>query len=78
MWRIYTKKEILDSLHKEHNVHTFCGPDMEIYVCDFMFSMMIKYLNPDGFTEFRAEFVSDSEYTAMCDSYDFNPSLTSF
>lgn len=79
MWRIYADHETLEFLEKEHNVQTLFGPDNESYVCDFMFSSMIKYIIADGLCpDFRAEFVSDSEYTAMCHSFDFKPFQVGF
>lgn len=69
MWRIYTNQETLDMLSKKYNVHTICGPDMEVYVCDPVFSCIIVYLAGDGTcSDFSAEYVPDSVYTAMCDS----------
>lgn len=79
MWRIYTNQETLDYLDQKHNIHMLCGPDMELYLCDFMFASMVNYLVCDGITyELSAEFVPDSEYTTLCESYDSNPSLTNF
>ncbi len=61
-------------LSKEHNVHTICGPDMEVYVCDPVFSRIIGYLAGDGIcNDLSAEYVPDSEYTAMCESAGLIP-----
>lgn len=69
MWRIYTNQETLEYLAKEHNVHTICGPDMEVYVCDPVFSRIPAYLAGTGRTyELSAEFVPDLDYDALCDS----------
>lgn len=75
MWRIYTNQETLAYLAKEHNVHTVCGPDMEVYVCDPMFSRIIPYLAaiPPNFSDFSAEFVPDSDYDALCQSAGLIP-----
>lgn len=74
MWRIYTNQETLEYLAKEHNVHTICGPDMEVYVCDPVFSRIICYLAGAGRTyDFSAEFVPDSDYDALCESAGLIP-----
>lgn len=74
MWRIYTNQETLEYLAKEHNLHTICGPDMEVYVCDPMFSRIPGYLAGVGISyDFSAEYVPDSEYTAMCESAGLIP-----
>lgn len=74
MWRIYTNQETLSYLAKEHNVHTICGPDMEVYVCDPVFSRIIGYLAGPGRTyELSAEFVPDSDYDALCESAGLIP-----
>ena len=74
MWRIYTNQETLEYLAKEHNVHTVCGPDMEVYVCDPMFSRIVEYLVRGGRTyELSAEFVPDSDYDALCESAGLIP-----
>lgn len=74
MWRIYTNQETLEYLEKEHNVHMVCGPDMEVYLCDPMFSRIIRYLAVDDCTsDFSAEFVPDSDYDALCESAGLIP-----
>lgn len=55
-------------------VETICGPDMEVYVRDPIFLRIAAYLIGDGFCcDFSAEFVPDSEYTAMCESLGKSP-----
>lgn len=74
MWRIYTNQETLEYLAKEHNVHTICGPDMEVYVCDPMFSRIVDYLAHSGRTyDLSAESVPDSDYEALCESAGIIP-----
>lgn len=74
MWRIYTNQETLDYLANEHNVHMICGPDMEVYSCDPVFSRIIGYLACSGHTyELSAEFVPDSDYDALCESAGLIP-----
>lgn len=61
-------------LSKKHHVHTISGPDMEVYVCDPVFSRIIPYLAGDGICyEFSAEYVPDSVYTDMCESAGLIP-----
>lgn len=74
MWRIYTNQETLETLSKKYDVHTICGFDMEVYVCDPVFSDIISYLAVDGIlSDFSAEYVPDSVYNDMCESAGLIP-----
>ena len=75
MYRIFTSDSNLQLLD-EQGIILVCAPDHEIYVSDEYFKRIVDYISShEFFDDFSSEYVSKSEFTALCESFEFNPFL---
>lgn len=75
MYRIFTSDSNLQLLDEE-GIICVCAPDQNVYVSDGYYKRIVDYISShEHFCDFSSEYVSKSEFTALCESFDFNPFL---
>lgn len=73
MFRIFTSDTNLQVLDEQGIICT-CAPDNCIYVTDDNFKRIVDFaITHEYFDDFSSEYVSKSEFSALCESFDFNP-----